>query len=207
MVHGVYINGYIDEMCYFYIDDSTSHGFIIDPGGNASKLLGIITENGWTIEKILLTHGHFDHIGAVNTIREKLDIPVLAHERSDEYLLDTYMNLSSSTGAPVTVENVIYVRDGDSISLEGNKDITLKVIYTPGHTTDSVIYYSEKDGLAFTGDTIFMGTYGNYMLPGGNYSILMDSIRKRVLALPDDTVLYSGHSDSTTVRDERPMYM
>lgn len=206
MIVEVPVRGYFDENCYFYIDDKTKYGFLIDPGAEAKKLLKLISDKGWNIEKILLTHGHFDHTGAVNEIRDALGIPVIAHINSDQYLLDGYMNLSAQCGLSITIEDVEYTKDGDILALEANPDFKLKVIYTPGHTTDSIIYYSENDHVAFVGDTIFKGSIGNYKYPGGNLKDLQDSIIDKIFTLPDETVLLSGHSDKTTVGIERQRY-
>lgn len=206
MIAEIPVKGYFEENCFFYIDDETKHGFIIDPGAQADELLEVIKENGWTIEKILLTHGHFDHTGAVDGIRKNLNIPVFAHRRSDEYLLDARKNLSALCGPAIIVKGAKYLDDGDKISLDGNLDFLLKVIYTPGHTTDSVVFYSEKDHVAFVGDTIFKGSIGNYQYPGGNLEDIQRSIIDRIFTLPDETVLCSGHSEQTTVGLEKRRY-
>ena len=206
MVAEVPVKGYFEENTFFYIDDRTKHGFIIDPGAQAEGLLELIRKNGWTIEKILLTHGHFDHTGAVNEIKDALHVPVLAHERSDEYLLDDKKNLSSLCGPSIIIKDVEYIRDGDSISLEGAHDFSLKVIYTPGHTTDSVTFYSERDKVAFVGDTIFKGSIGSCQYPGGSLHDLERSIIDGIFKLPDETVLRSGHSEQTTVGTEKRRY-
>ena len=196
------VKGYFAENTFFYIDDSTGHGFLIDPGAEASRLLGIIHRKQWTIEKILLTHGHFDHTSAVNEIRQALGISVYAYENADAYLLDTRMNLSALCGEHVTVKNVNYLRDGEVVRSESNPAFFVKVLHTP----DSVIYYSEKDHAAFVGDTIFLGSIGNWQYPGGNFQDLQRSILETVFTLPDNTKLYSGHSDPTTVGTERRRY-
>ena len=206
MIAEVPVKGYFEENCFFYIDDRTKHGFIIDPGAQGKELLALIRKNGWTIEKILLTHGHFDHIGAVDILRDALGIPVLAHRRSDEYLLDARKNLSALCGPSITVENVVYLDDRDEVRLHADSDISFKVIYTPGHTTDSVVFYSEKDSVAFVGDTIFKGSIGNYQYPGGNAVDLQRSIINKIFSLPDDTILYSGHSEQTTAGREKRRY-
>lgn len=206
MVAKVPVKGYFVENCYFYIDDRTKHGFIIDPGAQAEGLLDMIRTNGWSIEKILLTHGHFDHTGAVNEIRDVLGISVYAYKNADMYLLDTRMNLSAACGEYVIVKDVQYLEDGDRVSLAANNDFGLNVIHTPGHTPDSVIYYAEKENLAFVGDTIFKESIGNYRYPGGNVNDLENSIIKRIFCLPDQTVLCSGHSDETTVGEEKRRY-
>jgi len=206
MVAEVTVKGYFEENTFFYIDDKTKHGFVIDPGAQGEGLLRLIRKNGWVIEKILLTHGHFDHTGAVEYLRRELKIPVLAYKRANEYLLDTRMNLSAYCGQKVVIENVEYLDDKDRIHLAGNPEVYLEVIYSPGHTTDSVIYYYAKDAVAFVGDTIFKGSIGNDQYPGGNGTELRRSIIEKIFSLPDDTVLCSGHSEQTTVGDEKRRY-
>ena len=206
MVVEVTVKGYFEENTFFYIDDKTKHGFVIDPGAQGEELLNFIHKNGWVIEKILLTHGHFDHTGAVEYLRKTLNIPVMAHRRSDEYLLDTRMNLSAYCGQNIVIENMEYLDDKDRILLSGNPETYLDVIYSPGHTTDSVIFYSAKDAVAFVGDTIFKGSIGNTQYPGGNGAELRRSIVEKVFSLPEETILYSGHSEQTTVGKEKRRY-
>ena len=203
MIVEVPVKGYFEENCFFYIDDGTKHGFVIDPGAQGEALLALIEKNGWVVEKILLTHGHFDHTGAVDEIRNELGIPVLAYQTADEYLLDARKNLSALCGPPITVEDVEYLDDGDVVALDANPDVALEVVYTPGHTTDSVIYYSREAHAAFVGDTIFKGSIGNYRYPGGNFLDLKKSIMEKIFTLPDDTILCSGHSGQTTVGTEK----
>ena len=105
-----------------------------------------------------------------------------------------------------SIENVEYLDDGDEVVVTANPEAVLKVTYTPGHTTDSVTFYSEKDLAAFVGDTIFKGRIGNYQYPGGDALKLEISIAEKILTLPDDTVLFSGHSEQTTVGAEKQMY-
>ena len=206
MVKCVPVKGYFAENCFFYIDDETKHGFLIDPGAEGPRLLSLICREAWVIEQILLTHGHFDHTGAVNELRTALGVPVCAHEDSDRYLLDPRMNLSAFCVGNWTVRNVEYLRDGDTVSLSAKPAFSLRVIHTPGHTTDSVVYYNEKDRVAFVGDTIFKGSIGNYQYPGGNRQAIMKSITEKILTLPEDTVLYSGHSEVTSVGMEKRRY-
>lgn len=206
MVRCVPVKGYFEENSFCYVDDETKHGFLIDPGAEAERLLEIIRREGWTIEKILLTHGHFDHTGAVDALRTALGVPVYAHENADAYLLDPCMNLSAFCVGNWVVENAEKFRNDDVILLEANPVFSLRVIHTPGHTTDSVVFYSEKDRLAFVGDTIFKGSIGNFQYPGGSRQDIVESIRSKILTLPDNTVLYSGHSDQTTVGTEKRRY-
>ena len=204
MVITVPVKGYFEENCYFYINESTKHSFIIDPGAQADKLLAVIRENNLVIEKILLTHGHFDHFGAVEELREKLNCPVLAYEKADLFLLNPMMNLSRQCVGDLVIRDTVKFKDGDTIVLDESH--SLRVIYTPGHTPDSVLLYSEKDSIAFVGDTIFKESIGNYTFPGGNKNLLIQSIMERVFNLPDNTVLYSGHTEPTAVGAEKRYY-
>ena len=206
MIQCIPIQEFFDSNCYFYIDDRTKHGFLIDPGAEPEKLLSVIRRNGWIIEKILLTHGHIDHIGAVNAIREEIDLPVYAHRKCEEFMMDEELNLSSIFGPPIQIENIRYLDDGDVIGLEADPSFQLKIIYAPGHTVDSVVFYSEKDQIAFVGDSIYRGCLGDYQYPGGDYHLLLKNVKERILTLPDETVLYSGHSEPTTVGEEKPSY-
>lgn len=204
IVDTVPVSDFIQTNAYFYIDEQTKHGFLIDPGAEAEKLLNVIIENGWIIEKILITHGHFDHIGGVDEISQKLNIPYLAHKNSQNYLTDGNYNLSAFFVNEIKLNNALYVDEGQNIVLEANPAVKLRVIYTPGHTQDAVIYYDMNNKLAFVGDTIFKNTVGRTDIPGGNEQQLYQSIREKIFTLPDDTVLYPGHSEPTTVGAEKP---
>lgn len=203
MILQVEVYGFLETNTYFYIDDNTQHGFLIDPGAEASKLLRIIDEKKFAIEKILLTHGHFDHIGAVNSIREKLNIPVIMQKNGKIYAENPYWNLSAHFGLNMTLDDVTYLDDGAEIALNANSDFKVKLISVAGHTTDGAIYYAEKDSVAFVGDSIFLGSYGRVDFPGGDEETLFKNIKTKIFALPDDTVLLSGHSDPTTVAAEK----
>ncbi len=201
------VTGFMEVNCYLWVDDMTGHAFLIDPGAEGHRLMRSVRERGWTVEKILLTHGHFDHIGGIADIREENDIPVFIHEAGGAYLQDPRLNLSSQCPPPITVDRFQPLRDGDRIALAADPSRALSVIHTPGHTPDSVIYYDGTQGLAFVGDTIFRNGRGNDRFPGGNGRVLLDSIRRKILTLPDNTVLYSGHSSPTTVGDEKRHYL
>ncbi|MBQ7501424.1 MBL fold metallo-hydrolase [bacterium] len=206
MITEITVKGYFKENCFFYIDEITKHGFIIDPGAQADLLLSIVRRSGWTLDKILLTHGHFDHMGAADEIRRTLHIPIVACSRADEYLLDAKKNLSALCGSPIIIEDTEHISDGGIITSAAAPALQLKAIYVPGHTGDSVMYFSESERAAFVGDTIFKGSLGAYHYPGGDPIKLRQSIIDRVFSLPDDTALYSGHSEKTTVGAEKRRY-
>ena len=197
-VHGVFATN-----SYFYVDDETLHGFLIDPGAEADKLLRIIDEKNFVIEKILLTHGHFDHIGAVETLQEKLKIPVCMQKNGKAYVENPIWNLSAYFNLDMTLKNVTYLEDDSEIILDTNKNFKLKMIPLAGHTTDGAIFYSAKDGVAFVGDSIFRGSVGRTDFPGGNARQLYDNITEKIFTLPPKTILLSGHTEPTTVAAER----
>lgn len=197
------IFGVMEENVYFFTDDETRGGFIIDPGAEADKLLQIIKREEFTIEKILLTHGHYDHIGAVNELRRVLNVPVCMGRGGNFYARNVANNGSKYFEVETTIDDVTILDDGEEISLSGNPNFKLKVIAAPGHTLDGTIYYSEKYSSAFVGDTIFYGGRGRTDLAGGSELDLMNTIKNRVFTLPEETVLFCGHGLSTTVGEEK----
>ena len=205
-VQKVNVHDVFDTNSYFYIDKTTNCGFLIDPGAETFKIKSIIDENNWTIQAILLTHGHFDHTGAVEELYQLLNVPYYIHQNGEPFLKSTHFNLSQYCNRNVVLNNARYFNDGDFISLKSNLDIKLQVIHTPGHTPDSVVFYDKKENIAFVGDTIFKGSIGNSEYPGGNGQELSASIINKIFTLPPETVLYSGHSDKTTVGTEKARY-
>ncbi len=203
MVLPVEVAGIIETLAYFYIDNETQAGFLIDPGAEPERLLEIIREKNFEIEKILLTHGHFDHIGAVEKIRDEWKIPVAMHENGKKYVSNPDWNLSANFGLDIKISGVDFLPDGSEIALKKNPAFKVKLIAAPGHTEDGAIYFSEKDEVAFVGDTIFCGSVGRTDFPGGDENILRNTIKTRVFTLPDETLLLSGHSNPTTVKNEK----
>lgn len=203
IVKTVPVTQYLTTNTYFYIDEQTQIGFLIDPAAEADKLLQIISENNWNIEKILLTHGHFDHIGAVQQISDTLQIPYFIIVQGEQYLTNPQFNLSIMTPEPIVLSQAQYLNDGDIITLSSASQAQLKIIATPGHTSDSAIYYDQNNKLAFVGDTIFKDSYGATHFPGGDFSQLMNSIKNKILTLPEETLLYPGHEQSTSVTAEK----
>ena len=192
--------------CYFYISEVTGEGFIIDPSAHAQKLLEIISSNAWDIEKILLTHSHLDHLGAALEVAKALNIPIFGHQNARLYLSSPDLRAHFTDRS--VLENMQFLNDGDEIALKKDAVGVLKVISTPGHTLDSVVYYDKKAGLAFTGDTVFRTSRGRTDIEGsgGDEHQLKESIIKKILALPDETVLYPGHGEATTIAEEKIWY-
>lgn len=207
MIERVPVSDVFGENAYFYIDPKTRQGFLIDPGAEAEKLYSMILRNNLDIQAILLTHGHFDHTGAVQELYDRLNVPYYISPPGQQYLVDPSLNLSAECGRYIVLPNAQFFNDGDFISVPGNPQFGLQVIATPGHTPDSVTFYSPQDKAAFVGDAIFRGSAGTSQFPGGNQQELYSSILNKILRFPDDTTLYSGHTPPTTVGWEKPNYM
>lgn len=206
MIKRVEVADVFAENAYFYIDPKTRQGFLIDPGANADKLYEIIQESQLDIQAILLTHGHFDHTGAIAQLREALKLPYYISPPGQDYLTNPELNLSAQCGRWSVLPDAKFFQPGDFISVPANPLFGLQVIATPGHTPDSVTFYSEAEKAAFVGDAIFRGGPGTSQYPGGNERELIASIVNTILLLPSDTVLYSGHTGPTTVAQEAPRY-
>ncbi|MBD5281215.1 MAG: MBL fold metallo-hydrolase [Bacteroides sp.] len=207
MIKELQVQGVFAENTYFYIDDHSKSGFLIDPGAQAGLIYDTIVRKGWIIEKILLTHGHFDHMGAAELLREKLVAPIYIYPEDAPYLMDPYLNLSGNSGDPITVPHYEELYDGEIIKLKSNSGFYLKVIHTPGHTPGSVTYYAPEENAAFVGDLLYQHGPGLTNFPGGNRRVLEESIINKIFTLPDDTVLLSGHSSPITVAREKQLLM
>lgn len=187
--------------CYICFDDETKKGFIVDPGGNAERIKAKVKELSVVPEAILLTHGHFDHIGAAEKLRDAYGVKILAYEGEKALLTDPQDNLSMVfDGEPVTLSADRYLSDGEEIEVCG---YNAKVIHTPGHTKGSICFYFESEGILFSGDTLFCGSLGRTDFPGGSTKDILFSIIKKLFVLPDETKVYAGHNEPTNIGDEK----
>ena len=202
MIKKLQVTGVFTTNTYFYIDEHSKAGFLIDPGAQPGLIYDTIVRNGWKIEKILLTHGHFDHMGAAELLREKLVAPIYIYPSDATCLTDPYLNLSANSGTPVTVRHYEELSNGEIIRLKENSGFYLKVIHTPGHTPGSVTFYSQQEKAAFVGDLLYQHGPGLTNFPGGNRYELEQSIINKILTLPPSTLLLSGHSSPITVSEE-----
>ena len=187
-----------DENCYVVSDD-TGEGVVIDPGGMANQILAYIREAKLSIKAVLDTHGHCDHIGANDAIRDATEAPLYIHKEDAAMISDMRLNLSAFMGFKVISRPAEHLlSEGDKISFGQSE---LEVIHTPGHTKGGVCFVGE--GVAFTGDTLFAGSIGRSDFPGGSERDLIGNIKKKLLVLPDETKVYSGHGPATEIGWER----
>lgn len=187
------VNAYIVE------HTGSRKAVVIDPGDDGEAILGEIAGLGVTVEKILLTHGHFDHVGAVALLRERTGAPVHIHPADAERMTGARrqgMLFGLSVSDPPAPD--VLVEEGSTVPFEDGEFL---VAHTPGHTPGCVSYVIGK--MAFVGDLIFAGSIGRTDLPGGNHRQLIESVRKKIFPLPDDTVLFPGHGPATTVGEEK----
>ena len=187
-----------DENCYVVSDD-TGEGVVIDPGGMAKQILAYIREAKLSVKAVLDTHGHCDHIGANDAIRDETGAPLYIHKEDAAMISDMKLNLSAFMGFRVISRPAEHLlSEGDKISFGQSE---LEVIHTPGHTKGGVCFVGE--GGAFTGDTLFAGSIGRSDFPGGSERDLIGNIKKKLLVLPDETKVYSGHGPSSEIGWER----
>lgn len=191
--------GPVQTNCYIVNKEGSSSCIVIDPGEEAEKIAAYIGKKGLKNEGILLTHGHFDHITGISGLLSLVGGKVYAYETERELMMDPRQNGSVMMGYELAMEPEHLLRDGQVLNIAG---MDFKVIHTPGHTKGSCCFYSEKDKILFSGDTIFMESVGRTDFPTGNARELMDSVRNKVLSLPPDVMIYPGHGPETDVAYE-----
>lgn len=190
-------------LCYFFIDEETGHGFMVDPGAEPEKLINKVHEKNWKIDKILLTHGHFDHSYAASEVAAALEVPVVMNKNAVGFMDNDQLNLAARYKQHVKwPEKVEYSHDGEIISGYQNR-FSLKCIETPGHTPDSQIFYSREYKFALVGDMIYNNDIGLSEFPKGNKEQILTSIADKICKLPNDTYLFNGHTSPMTVQEVR----
>jgi glyoxylase-like metal-dependent hydrolase (beta-lactamase superfamily II) len=190
--------GALETNCYIIFNKEKS-AIIVDPGGEGEKISLFIEEKKLKPLMIINTHGHADHCGANKFLKEKYSIPILIHEDDTQILnsLENKFIFPLVKGEP-SPEPDSFLKDGDLIGLG---EITLKIIHTPGHTPGSISILI--NGVLISGDLIFSGSVGRTDLPGGSWSKLLESIKNKILTLPEETIILPGHGPSTTVGEEK----
>ena len=193
--------GPFQENCYIVGDEESGVGALVDPGDEASRIAMAVEQTDLDIGSIIVTHAHIDHVGAVVALADEYACPVLMHEESEPLLkgLPTQaMMMGLRFGKVPTVDR--YLEDEEVVEVG---ELRLRSLYTPGHAPGHLAFYLQEEGLVLSGDALFAGSVGRVDLPGGSMEVLMKSIEERLLTLPDETVVYSGHGPRTTIGNER----
>ncbi|UCF42761.1 MAG: MBL fold metallo-hydrolase [Planctomycetota bacterium] len=189
--------------CYILREDESAEDcLVVDTGLEAGGLMDFLDERKLNPVAVVLTHGHTDHIRGVALLRDKFpDTKVFIHKLDAEMLTGAVSNLSLMEGIRFSTEPADFVlEEGDVLEQAG---IKLKVLHTPGHTPGGICLYSEDEGVVFSGDTLFCAGLGRTDFPGGSMTRLLQSIREKLLVLPDETVVYPGHGPLTKVAQEK----
>jgi hydroxyacylglutathione hydrolase len=193
--------GPLQTNCYMLTCNATGKTAVIDPAWDGRLLAEKAEEEGWSIDQIWLTHSHFDHVGGLAELKEQCGAPIFIHADAIPMLENAVLAgrmWQITIPEPPPADEVL--NDGQLISL-GN--LQLEVLFTPGHAPGHVCFYMASKGVLFDGDVLFQQGIGRTDLPGGDYETLMDSIQKRLMPLPDETIVLSGHGPSTSIGQER----
>ena len=192
--------GQLQTNCYLAACEDTKEGVIVDPGADAPRILGEVEALGIRVKYILNTHAHFDHIGANETVKNRLQVPVALHP------LDLPI-LRAQGGAQIfgleavqSPDPELELKEGMTIEFGNRK---LNVLFTPGHTPGHVSFFEPTEKVLFDGDVLFDGGIGRTDIPGGDSSVIIKSIREVLFVLPDETIVYSGHGNPTTIGQEK----
>ena len=192
--------GPIQTNCFIVGDEETEDAVVIDPGWDASRVLAALVERQWQLKHVLLTHAHFDHIGAVADVVEATGAPLAIHPL--ELPLLRAKGGAAAFGLPIRPcpEPSVLLEAGQIIEAG---QMRFKVLFVPGHTVGHVAFYEPRAKAVFSGDVLFNEGIGRTDFPGGDYSTLMRSIHEVLFALPDETAVYPGHGPATTIGAER----
>lgn len=187
---------------YILYNEETMEGLVVDPSFTPDHYIKAIQDKKIRLLSIFLTHAHVDHMAGMNELRRAFpDAKMYMDKRDRPFLQDAERNLSSMFPMPTLVDDAdVWVKDGDEIETCG---YTFRVIDTAGHTPGGISFYLQKEGIVFTGDSLFQGSIGRTDFPGGSMKELTGSIKKNLFSLPDSTVVLSGHGNQTTIGEEK----
>ncbi|AYD01647.1 MBL fold metallo-hydrolase [Neorhizobium sp. NCHU2750] len=191
------------QNCTIFFDDETREGVVVDPGGDVSLIDETIRQNRLTIREIWITHGHIDHAGGADELRELLGVPVIGPHRDDLPLLERLETQAKSFGVTMEARNLVpdrWLEDGDRVSFGAHE---FEVYHCPGHSPGHVIFFNRAQSFAHLGDVLFNGSVGRTDLPGGDHETLIASIRDKVLPLGDEVGFLCGHGPGGRIGEER----
>lgn len=186
--------------CYIVSDKEKGDAVVIDPGGGAEKISAYLRDKHFTLQAILLTHGHFDHIIAAEKLRSEFSAKVYCLEGEQELMADPVMNVGHTFGSPCALIPDKTFLDGEKLEFGA---VSCRVIALPGHTSGGAGFYFEEEEILFSGDTLFFESVGRTDMPTGNERILLATIAEKIFTLPDSTKIYPGHGPYTSVGYEK----
>ena len=195
-----FVVGMVQTNFYYLHRENSTETIVFDPADLGDRLYEELEKLGLEVKAIFLTHAHFDHIFGVEALKARTGAPVYACIHEKNLCESPRLNQSQMTGRPCTVSPDFYLQDNEEVTIA---DITMKTIFTPGHTEGSCAYYIEDGHILISGDTLFQGSIGRSDMPTGDGETLLESIRTRLYVLPDDTVVFSGPGDTTTIEYEK----
>ncbi len=191
-----------EQNCSLVICEETNTAAIVDPGGDPARILKIVAEQNVKVDKVILTHGHLDHVGGTEATAKALDVPVVGPEKEDLFWLEQLEAQSQRFGFPTTSSFTPnkWLAENDIVEV-GN--IKLKVLHIPGHTPGHIALLDEQSKQVIVGDILFNGGIGRFDFPRGNQTQLITGIKKKLLTLPAETIVYPGHGPTTTIGKEK----
>jgi glyoxylase-like metal-dependent hydrolase (beta-lactamase superfamily II) len=190
--------GQLQTNVYIIADFSENTCILIDPAAEGKRIIKEIQNEGLEVKGILITHGHFDHIGAVNQLKTYYDVPVFAHESESNMMEDSQQNFSVYFLQRAIVSKAdTFIEHGETINFGG--ELSFRCIEVPGHTANSICFYNENNHLLFSGDTLMAGAIGRTDFYQGASDTLINSIKDELMVLPKETKVYSGHGNSTNI--------
>lgn len=192
--------GVMPTNCYLVWDNISREALVIDPADEGDRIIEWIEREGLNLQAVLLTHGHFDHVYAVEDLRKKYGVKAYIHELEQELLADTEKNCAYMIEKTLTMAADVLVKDGEELEFGSLK---LRVIHTPGHTHGGVCYYFYNSDTLFSGDTLFCRNVGRDDLPTGSREALYSSIKNKLLVLPEEVIVFPGHRGPTTIGAEK----
>lgn len=190
------------QNCRIILDPITKKALVCDPGDRAEEIYAVIKDAEFTLQGILITHAHLDHVGGAYALKELSGAPIIGPHIADEPMLLDLENQARLFGLPLTksFKSDHYVTHGEQLNLIDNEEIV--VLHTPGHTRGGVCYYFKNEDTLLSGDTLFAGSIGRTDFEGGDFDTIIESIKTVLYKLPKTTHVLTGHGPSTTIGAE-----